>query len=164
MNFDAFWSNILASLVAGFCLTFMFFVAREKLFPYPDIVGVWYMETVVDQTAYVPFEGMVLRYVMIVWREGSSIKGSAEKIYENSSTGERSYTGKNRSRVFVEGYIEKKYLGEDRLYLHLSEVGLERESTTFIDLLVGSSSAMSGAFNSMAASQIGTVEFQRTAF
>ena len=37
-------------------------------------------------TAYNPYKGMVLRYVVIIWKEGNSLKVSAEKIYENSST------------------------------------------------------------------------------
>lgn len=164
MNFDSFWANILATLVGGIGLTFIFFVAREKLFPVPDITGRWYLEMVTVNTAYNPYKDMVLRYVIMIWREGNVIKGSAEKIYENSSTGERDYIGKDRTRANIEGYLEKKYLGKDRVYLHSVETGHGRESTNFYDLLIKSNADMIGAFNSMVANQDGTVRCQRQPF
>lgn len=164
MSFDSFWVDVIATLIGGICLTLLFFVAREKLFPVPEITGRWYIEMVTVNTAYNPFKGMVLRYVVMIWREGNVLKGSAEKIYEDSSTGERDFVGKNRTRATIEGYIEKKYLGKDKIYLHSIENGHGRESTNFYDLLVKSESEMIGAFNSMVANQDGTVMCQREPF
>lgn len=164
MNFDSFWADITATLLGGIGLTFLFFVAREKLFPVPGITGRWYMEMTTVNTAYNPYQDMTLRYVIMIWREGNALKGSAEKIYENSSTGEREFVGENRTRAILEGYIEKNYLGKDRVYLHSVENGHGRESTNFYDLLVNSESEMIGAFNSMVANQDGTATCQREPF
>jgi hypothetical protein len=164
MNFDSFFADIIATLVGGISLTFLFFVAREKLFPVPEVTGRWYMEMVTVNTAYKPYDDMILRYVIMIWREGNTLKGSAEKIYENSSTGKRDFVGQNRTRAIVEGYIEKNYLGKDRIYLHSIEDGHGRESTNFYDLLVTAESEMIGAFNSMVANQDGTVKCQREPF
>lgn len=164
MSFDSFWADVAATLLGGVGLTLLFFVAREKLFPVPDVTGRWYMEIVTVNTAYKPYEGMVLRYVLMIWREGNVLKGSAEKIYENSSTGEREFVGKNRTRAVIDGYIEKNYLGRDRVYLHSLEQGHGRESTNFYDLLVKSESELIGAFNSMVANQDGRASCQREPF
>jgi hypothetical protein len=164
MNFDSFWADIIATLVGGTVLTLLFFFAREKLFPLPEITGRWYLEMVTINTAYTPYQDMILRYVVIIWREGSTIKGSAEKIYEKSSTGEREFIGDKRTRAIIEGYIEKNYLGKDRIYLHSVENGHGRESTNFYDLLVKSETEMIGAFNSMVANQDGEVACQREPF
>jgi len=164
MNFDSFWADLLATLIGGAGLTFLFFVAKEKLFPLPDITGRWYLEITTINTAYNPYKDMTLRYVIMIWREGNVLKGSAEKIYENSSTGEREYVGENRTRATVEGYIDKNYLSKDRVYLHSLENGHGRESTNFYDLLVKSDSEMTGAFNSMVANQAGTARCQREEF
>jgi len=164
MDFGSFWADIIATLVGGIVLTFLFFWAREKLFPIPEITGRWYLEMVTVNTAYNPYKNMILRYVVIIWKEGNTLKGSAEKIYEISSTGEREYNGKDRTRSEMEGYIEKNYLGKDRVYLHAVENGHGRESTNFYDLLVKSDSEMIGAFNSMVANQDGTVKCQREPF
>ncbi|WP_144821609.1 hypothetical protein [Marinobacter piscensis] len=164
MNFDSFWADIIATLIGGIGLTFLFFFAREKLFPLPDVTGRWYLEMATVNTAYNPYEGMILRYVIMIWREGNILKGSAEKIYENSSTGEREYVGENRTRAVIEGYNEKNYLGKDRVYLHSIENGHGRESTSFYELLIKSDKEMIGAFNSMVANQDGTAKCQREAF
>jgi hypothetical protein len=164
MNFDSFWANIIATIVGGISLTFLFFYAREKLFPIPDIIGKWHLEMVTVNTDYNPYSDMVLRYVIMIWREGNNIKGSAEKIYEHSSTGEREFVGKNRTRAILEGYIEKNYLGKDRVFLHSVENGHGRESTNFYDLIITSDSNMIGAFNSMVANQDGKVTCKREPF
>ncbi|MGA4321887.1 hypothetical protein [Ectopseudomonas hydrolytica] len=164
MDFGSFWADIIATLVGGIVLTFLFFLAREKLFPVPDISGRWYLEMVTVNTSYNPYKDMILRYVVIIWKEGNRLNGTAEKIYENSSTGERDFNGKNRTRSVIEGSIEKNYLGKDRIYLHSVENGHGRESTNFYDLLVQSESKMIGAFNSMVANQDGKVILQREPF
>lgn len=164
MSFDSFWADFIATLAGGVSLTFLFFVAREKLFPVPDVSGRWHMEITTENTAYNPYRGMVLRYVLLIWREGNALKGSAEKVYENSSTGEREYVGANRTRAIIEGYIEKNYLGSDRVHLHFVEHGHGRESSNFYDLLVVSEDEMAGAFSSMVANQDGRAKCQRTPF
>lgn len=164
MNFDSFWADLIVTLLGGLLLTFLFFMAREKLLPIPNITGRWYMEIVTVNTSYNPYKNMVLRYVVMIWREGNLLKGSAEKIYENSSTGEREYIGENRTRATIEGYIEKNYLGKDKVYLHTVENGHGRESTNFYNLLVKSEVEMIGTFNSMVADQDGTVTCQRKSF
>ncbi|GAA4093031.1 hypothetical protein [Zhongshania borealis] len=124
MNFDSFWADIAATLLGGVGLTFLFFVAREKLFSVPEITGRWYMEMVKVNTAYNPYKDMTLRYVIMIWREGNTLKGTAEKIYENSSTGEREFVGKNRTRAIIEGYIEKTTLARIGYIFTLSRMDM----------------------------------------
>ena len=164
MNFDSFISDIFATIIGGILLAILFFWLREKIFPMPDIAGKWHLEMKTINTEYNPYCDMVLRYVVIIWREGNSVKGSAEKYYEISSTGEREYVGKNRRRSCIEGYIEKNYLGKDRMFLHSVEDGHGRESTNFYDLLVDSECYMFGAFRSMVANQDRAVRLQRDPF
>ena len=117
-----------------------------------------------SKTAYEPYEGMVLRYIAIVWREGSVIKGTVEKVYENSSTGEREYVGKNRTRGQVEGHIEKRYFLKDGVSLHIVEDGHGRQSTCFYELVVQRNDRMTGVFFAMAAASEGEVTWQREPF
>lgn len=164
MNFDSFIPSIIATVVGGVTLALFFFWAREKLFPFPDIAGRWYFEVRTINTSYKPYSGMVLRYVAMLWREGNRIQGTAEKIYENSSTGEREYVGENRTRGMVDGYLEKNYFAKDRLYLHMVEDGHGRVSTNYYDVIIRSDKEMVGAFNSMVANQDGKVTWQRDMF
>jgi hypothetical protein len=164
MNFDSFLSDTVATVLGGTVLTFLFFIAKEKLFPLPDLAGRWYFETSVLETAYKPFEGMVLRYVAMVWQDGPIVQGTVEKIHEKSSTGEREYEGKNRTRGVLSGHIQKLYFSKDRIRIHLVEDGFGRESTIIFDLSSDNDSAMAGSFQSMVADQRGRVEWQRAPF
>lgn len=164
MSFASFWSDILATVIGGIALAFLFFISKEKLFPLPPIIGRWYFEQKTQTSAYKPYTAMVLRYVAMLHREGSRIEGTAEKIYENSSTGERDFIGKNRTRATISGYIEKNYFGKDMIYIHIIETGHGRESTHFYEMSADCTDMLSGIFSSMVADQSGTVKWQRNPF
>ena len=117
-----------------------------------------------SKTANEPYEGMVLRYRAIAWREEPVIKGTVEKVYENSSTGEREYVGKNRTRGQVEGQIEKRYYLKNCVSLHIVEDGHGRQSTCFYELVVQRNDRMTGTFFAMAAASQGEVTWQRKPF
>ncbi|SEA84141.1 hypothetical protein SAMN05660420_03374 [Desulfuromusa kysingii] len=156
--------SFLATVVGGGILAFLFFWLREKIFPIPKIAGRWFFEIRTINTAYNPYKGMILRYIAMFRQAGNSIEGTVEKIYENSSTGEREYVGENRTRGVAEGYIEKNYFSKDRLILHVVEDGHGRESTNYYDLEITSSDQMSGGFSSMVANQDGDASWQRNEF
>lgn len=164
MNFESFIPGILATVISGVVLALLFFLVREKLYPLPDIAGKWYVEICTKHTSYKPYVGMVLRYEAMLWREGNRIRGTVEKSYENSSTGERNYVGKNRTRGVVDGYLEKRYFAKDRLCLHVVEDGHGRESTNFYNMIIRSDKKMLGKFDSLVAKQYGEVTWQRDMF
>lgn len=156
--------SLFATVIGGGILAFLFFWVREKVFPLPQVTGRWFFEMHTVNSAYNPYKGMILRYIAILWREGNRIEGTVEKIYENSSTGEREYEGKNRTRGVVQGYVQKNYFSKDRVVLHVVEDGHGRESTNFYDLIVISDDEMAGSFSSMVANQDGEVKWQRNEF
>lgn len=164
MSFDSFWASLMSNVVGGITLAVLFFFARERFFPLPKLTGRWFMEQITTTTAYTPYADMVLRYVVMLWREGNRIEGTAEKIYEKSSIGERSFTGEARTRATITGYVEKKYFGKDRVYLHMIEDGHGREYTTFYEISADCADSFSGDFSSTAADQTGTVKWQRKPF
>jgi len=164
VDFSSFALNILATVIGGVVLSLLFFWAKERLFPVPYITGRWYFEMKTTKTAYNPYKEMILRYEAFLWTEGKRVEGSVEKIYENSSTGERDYDGKNRTRGSVSGFIEKNYLGRDMIYLHIVEDGHGRESTNFYKLSDLKAGKMVGVFDSMVAKQSGVVKWQREPF
>lgn len=159
-----FLCSLLATVIGGGVLAFLFFWLREKVFPLPKVTGRWFFEMHTINSAYNPYKGMVLRYMAILWREGNRIEGTVEKIYENSSTGEREYVAKNRTRGVIEGFVQKNYFSKDRVVLHVVENGHGRESTNLYDLTVSSDNEMTGSFSSMVANQDGEVKWQRDKF
>lgn len=156
--------SFLATVVGGGILAFLFFWLRERIFPLPEVTGRWFFEVRTINSAYNPYKGMNLRYVAMIWREGSRIEGTVEKIYENSSTGERNYEEKNRTRGVVQGFVQKNYFSKDRVVLHVVEDGHGRESTNFYDLTINSDGDMAGDFSSMVANQDGEAKWQRSEF
>lgn len=164
MSISAFLANLVATVLGGAILTFIFFFLKEKVFPIPDIAGMWFFEATTSETAYKPYENMRLRYVAVIWREGKQLRGTVEKIHEVSSTGERDYVGKYRSRGILNGYIQKNYFKKDQIFVHVAEDGEIRESTNYYGLRVLSNRTMEGTYASMVADQKGDVKWQRQAF
>ena len=134
-NFDTFWSDLLATVIGGVVLAFLFFLIKEWLMPPPKIVGRWYLEQCTTKTSYASYKDMKLRYVLMLYKDGLKIEGTAEKIYESSVNGDRPFVGEHRTRAVVTGTIEKNYLSKDRVYLHIDEDGHGRSFTTFYEFV-----------------------------
>lgn len=152
--------NLVSAVLGGLVLALLFFLMKEKVFPLPKIVGRWYFEIHTENTEYSRYQDMILRYVAMLWCEGHVVHGTVEKIHEDSSTGERDYVGSDRTRGEIRGYIEKNYLGRDRIFLHIVEDGT-RKSTLFHELTLRSRRSMDGRFASTIADQYGSVSWQR---
>lgn len=153
--------SLLATVIGGGILALLLFWLKENIFPLPNVAGRWYFQMHTVNSGYNPYKGMTLGYIAILWRAGNRIEGTVEKIYENSSTGERDYEEKNRTRGVINGFVEKKYFSKDCVSLHLVEDGHGRESTHFYELVVRSNKEMVGSFTSMVANQDGKVRWQR---
>ena len=164
MSFNSFFSDVLSTVVGGAVLAFLFFLGREKVFPLPSIVGRWYVELETTSTGYALYQGMILRYIAMVWPADYRIEGTAEKIYENSSTGIHKFVGAHRTRALVNGVIQKKYFSRDKVFFHMVEEGHGRESTNFFRLDVHTNGKMIGTFSSMVATQEGRAVWQRESF
>lgn len=155
MEYVNFFINLLSTVIGGIILAIIFFWSREHLFALPNITGNWIIEIETKNTSYNPYQGMILRYSAAIWTEGPNIEGTIEKIYEKSSTCEREFIGKDRTRGVVKGYIEKHYFSCDKINLHVVENGHGRESTYFYSLLEFSDKSLKGEFTSMVADQNG---------
>ena len=154
----------LSTIFGGLILAFLFFLAREKIYPLPSVTGRWYVELRFRSTSIERFEGMILRYDAMLWREGNSIKGTAEQVYADAKTGVRKHVGTQRTRSVVEGHADRNIFSTNRVALHIVEDGPEREFTHFHSLIVRGKDRMTGNFSSTAADAEGNVTWQRTPF
>ena len=156
--------SIASTVFSGIVLAFIFFFFREKVFSLPNISGIWNIRSETNTTEYNPYQNLELRFVAMLCCGGSRISGTIEKVYEKSSTGKISYTGKNRTRGEIDGFVEKRYFSKDRVKLHIIEHGQKRDSTMYHELIVERNGQMKGSFSSTAADSKGDVTWQRDAF
>lgn len=154
--------DLTVTIVSGTILAVAFFWIREVCFPLPAIEGRWYVEARTARSSFNPYKDMILQYETMLWREGTAIKGTAEKIFENSEKKQGEYVGDKRTRSQIGGYIEKRYFGPDRVCLHVVEQGRQRESTTFFKLTYRKGKCvMTGEFDSMAGTSSGKAHVRR---
>lgn len=159
------YESFLSDLIVGILLVFIFFLYREFFSPPLSISGKWYIRTKTNETAYNPYKNMVLEYIVIVLQNGQNIEGTIEKVYEKSITkGEKEYIGKDRIQGTFKGYIEKNYLRKDKIKIHVSEKGKDRESTIYYELDKSCGDILKGFFDSTAGDSKGTTIWQRTPF
>lgn len=157
MSFENFLSDSLAAFTGGAALTATLFILNERVFPTPDVNGVWWVQTHTVSSRYNPYCGMYLKHEVMVWQEGKRLYGSSEKIYEDSINGPRQVEGSNRSRGVVDGYLTQFYVPrKNRIRLHIEEAGPNRTSATYFDLVYsGESGTMQGKFAAAAGSTNG---------
>ena len=129
--------DIWEAVIAAIAIAIIFFLCREKIFGLPDLSGYWYLKSITEESNYHPYLKMELHHNLFLRLEDKNIRGSSEKVYENSSYGMRNthekhvltYTGKYRARAKIEGSIQKNIFGPDILTLHAIEYGERRQST-----------------------------------
>ncbi len=154
--------NILSGVISGIVLAAIFFFVREKIFSLPTLSGKWKFRSKTTRTTYNTFQDMELEWVALLCCEGPKIKGTAEKVHEESLKGERSYSAKARTRAELSGYIEKRIFSRDIVQLHIIEHGSERDSTTVHKMSVENKGGrMHGCFSSTAADSEGEVTWQK---
>ena len=162
MKFESFVSDILATIIGGGLLTFIFFILRERVYKTIELDGSWTYDQKTILSAYNPYKDMTVRFLILLSRDGNTIYGSAEKIYEKTADGtERTYEGKHRTLAKINGHIEKRYLSKDRICIHINEFGEVRESTSFQILESLDENTLSGRFSSTIANQQGLVKWIR---
>lgn len=155
--------NVASTVIGGVFLAFIFFLMKEKVWNYYNIVGKWHLEFITKSSSYNDYVNMVLVYDLFLWREGNQIFGTSEKSYEKSVNRDEKLVGKKRTRGNVTGVYEKKYLSADILNLHIHEFGTLRESSYLIQLKVKKNN-ISGNFDSFIAEQKGLVNCTRKYF
>lgn len=162
MNFNSFLSDVTATILGGAFLTFLFFLLREKVFSFMDLNGSWVYEQKTITSDFNPYKDMVLRYLVLLARDGNRIYGSAEKVYERTSDGnEKEYVGEHRSRAEITGHIEKRYFSKDVISIHIVENGEFRISSTYQALECLTINQLQGRFASTISNQVGTVTWSR---
>ncbi len=157
-----FAARALATVVGGLLLAFVFFLLNDFCFRLPALSGLWTFESETQKTAYNPYKGMKLTYLVLLWQEGHAIYGSGEKVRENVGGVVRAYTGAQRSRVEIRGYLTKRYIKKSEIVLHFYEHGEKRQSSTIQTLKIISKSRMEGTYASTIANSSGMTHWSRS--
>lgn len=155
---------VVGTVFGGGALTAVIFWLKEKKFPLPDVHGAWFYEAETNYTGYKPYRNMRVRYEALLMVEGRRVSGAVEKYWEHTpTTGQRNYVGRFRTRGTIEGFIEKNYFGVDRVFLHVTEVGERRTSSTYHALDFNErTKRLEGEFNSLVARQSGRSTWTRS--
>lgn len=152
-----FWIQVASTIVGGIFLTFLFFLAKEKIFSLPALNGLWTLELTTLSSSYNPYIQMKLTFLLLLTQEDNSIFGTGEKIREVTQESEKHYEGKNRIQIEIKGYITKRYFSRDEIVIRVEEAGEVRKSSSVYSLKVISKNKLSGTFVSTIANSSGNV-------
>ena len=152
-------SAIIETIIGGCVLTLIIFLIKEILCPLPYLYGHWIFEITYKKTKYNPYKGMKLKYKILINQKNKELLGTGEKIEEKLKNGKiQEYTGKNRVRIKLNGYIHKNYFSKDIINLHIEEHGTERVSSTVYKVAyTKKKKKLSGCFTSTIADSSGSV-------
>ena len=163
IDIQAMLANALGTVIGGLFLTVFYFTLGQKILRPPRLSGVWVLESVISQTKYNPFKGMVLRYKVLLLQDETKLHGTAEKVYEKSDK-VRVFTGVNRSIATLEGTVQNAYIGRSSIVLHVVEAGEERSSSWIMEARCrrfGRRMHLTGQFSGTAGDASGTVALDR---
>ncbi|MNN72246.1 hypothetical protein D3C81_1882630 [compost metagenome] len=108
-------------------------------------------------------------FTFVICSDGYEISGTSEKTGEIVEDGERIiYNGKSRKRGMVTGHIERNYIFNSVMHLHVTEEGRDRDFSTYISIKINRFSVFRagylGRFYSTAADSQGAIVCQRSQF
>lgn len=164
LDIKAVLANAIGTVIGGLFLTVLYFAFAQRPLGLPRLSGAWVLESVVSQSKYNPFKGMVLGYKILLLQDGTRLHGTAEKVYEKSDK-MRLFAGVRRTTAVLEGTIQKSYLGRSAIVLHVVEEGKQRSFSWIVEarcLHFGARTRLIGQFSSTAGDATGTVVLQKT--
>jgi hypothetical protein len=156
-------ANALGTIIGGLFLSVFYFAVAQKFLRLPRLGGGWILESSISETNYNPFRGMIVRYKMLLFQDGTRFSGTAEKVYESSDR-VRVFIGVNRTNCTVEGTIRKSYLGRSAIFIHANEKGEQRSSSWVMEARCahfGRRMHLAGHFSSTASDASGTASLKR---
>lgn len=153
--------NAIGEFLGSLVLALLIYFLTRSFFKLPDISGRWKFIITTKSTDYNGYTDMELTYQVFIMQIESEIKGTGEKIHENSKDNpNKQYVGKDRSQIIISGNIKRSFSLKRKNYLiiHYTETNAERDSSTMHKLLVSNNNVlMNGNFYSTIANQSGTV-------
>lgn len=154
--------DVLGAILSGVILSFMFFIFSDFISTTPNLNGKWRVELQTEKTSYSKYKDLKVYYDIILFQKGYEIYGTGEKVMELLPGQDTlKYNGKVRTRVELQGYLDKNYLSKDKLIIHSTEEGRQRESSSFYDLIKFDDHNMSGNFQSTVANSSGVTKWIR---
>lgn len=163
MDVPAMLADTLGTIVGGLFLTVLYFTFGQKILRPPRLSGVWVLESMISQTKYNPFRGMVLRYKVLLLQDGTKLHGTAEKVYEKSDK-TRVFTGPGRSIATLNGTVQNAYIGRSSVVIHVVEKGEQRSSSWIMEARCqrfGRRMRLTGQFSGTAGDASGSVSLVR---
>ncbi len=159
--FKQMYYDIAASIIAGFLISFLYFIFSDYVFVMPNLNGKWMLEVEVEDASLKRYKGMKLYYEVMLIQKGYEISGTGEKYMEVLGNDTTKYLFKNRVQVQIDGYLDENYLSKDKLTIHALEAGRIRNTSTFFNLIKFDENLMTGDYQSTAAKQTGTATWTR---
>lgn len=149
-----------------------FMVASDYIFPPPNIHGKWEFTTYPDTAKSKTHSIMELSYTVRIFQEGNKLKGVGEKIQAEipkNNLGiqelKEQYNGKQRTRIELEGFIEKNYFLQNKIKFIYHEGGSNgkgpRKTVTIQSLTVKDSNTLIGNFDSTISDSMGKTTWKK---
>ena|SRR6476620_6304171 len=156
-------TNIIGTVIGGLLFTFVLFFLNEYIFRKNNLTGEWETEIQIDETSYNPFKNLKIEYKLHLLQKEYELVGSGEKISETKPSGVKTtYLRKNRITNEIDGYYERKYIGESKVFLNVNEKGRTRDTRATFVLTFKDKNNLEGTFISTAADAKGKVKMKRS--
>jgi len=154
--------NIFGTILGGVALTILYYAYEEVIMRPTNLTGIWEMNSLIQEASLDTFVNMELKYLVFIVDADGHITGTGEKIGEKLSDRQyHEYEKKERTSINIDGFFEKRFLLQNKLFIILIEYGKRRETRTSLQLHVVNNHQLTGTMISTAANSCGTVTLNR---
>ena len=152
-----------SSVLTAITISILALLVSDHFFAPPRISGLWEFSVVYENTSYGMFKNLKVTYQAALVQSEMKLQGSGDKYSEQfpDATTPTYYDQPDRIPIKINGYIERKFLGQDKIFLYISEKGKKRESSAFHELNQEGDGSMTGTFYTTIANTSGSVVWKK---
>lgn len=155
--------DVIGNVLAAGIIACVAILVIDKFYSTPSLVGFWDLKSKVESTSLQKYKGLELVYQISLIQNQLNLSGSGDKFSEKLSANKKAFypSGKGRTNIKLQGYIEKRIFQKNRVHLSVEEEGLKRKSTTHFTFEVLNNNKLVGNFSSTIANAKGEASLSR---
>ena len=152
-----------SSVLTAITISVLALAVSDYFLTPPRISGLWEFTVVYEDTSYNKFHNLKVTYQAALVQSEMKLQGSGDKYSEQfpDATTPIYYDQPDRIPITINGYIERKFLGQDKVFLYISEKGKKRDSSAFHELNQQGDGSMTGTFYTTIANTSGPVIWKK---
>jgi len=153
--------SVVGSILSAILIAISFSLWNDYIYKRDELSGFWHVTIETTKSSNGNYIGLKTYYNFVAGQNGSSLRGTGEKISEDSVNGIIEYDTDKRTHLNFDGALTYRVFSSNTVDMIYKEEGRRRPSSSILNLVVESNDRLTGTFISTISKSSGKVVFTR---